>query len=229
MSRFLITGGSQGIGAAIVTHARNAGHDVVFTGRKQDAIDALSQKTGAHGISADVTSDADNARVVEFCRQQMGGVDVLVNNAGVGYIADLGSIDMAAMRSLFGTNVFGMVDLANRIVPSMIEQGTGDIINIASTSGTKGAKGYTAYAGSKWAVRGITQCWQAELRPHGIRVMCVLPSEVQTSWMGRTGRNNPNKLYARDIAATIFSALEMPRNVLWPEVPVFANNPWKED
>jgi 3-oxoacyl-[acyl-carrier protein] reductase len=229
MSRFLITGGSQGIGAAIVAHARNAGHDVVYTGRKQEAIDALSQKTGAHGIAADVSSDADNARVVEFCRQQMGGVDVLVNNAGVGYIADLGSIDMAAMRSLFGTNVFGMVDLANRIVPSMIEQDTGDIINIASTSGTKGAKGYTAYAGSKWAVRGITQCWQAELRPHGIRVMCVLPSEVQTNWMGRTGRNNPNKLYARDIAATIFSALEMPRNVLWPEVPVFANNPWKED
>ena len=227
--RFLITGGSQGIGAAIVAHARNAGHNVVFTGRKQDAIDALSQKTGAHGIAADVSSDTDNARVAEFCRKQMGGVDVLVNNAGVGYIADLGTIDMAAMRSLFATNVFGMVDLANRIVPSMIEQGTGDIINIASTSGTKGAKGYTAYAGSKWAVRGITQCWQAELRPHGIRVMCVLPSEVQTNWMGRTGRNNPNKLYARDIAATIFSALDMPRNVLWPELPVFANNPWKED
>ena len=226
--RFLITGGSQGIGAAIVTHARNAGHNVVFTGRKQDAIDALSQTTGAHGIAADVSNDADNARVAEFCRKQMGGVDVLINNAGVGYIADLGSIDIAAMRSLFGTNVFGMVDLANRVVPSMIEQFSGDIVNIASTSGTKGAKGYTAYAGSKWAVRGITQCWQAELRPHGIRVMCVLPSEVQTSWMGRTGRNNPNKLYARDIAATIFSALDMPRNVLWPEVAVFANNPWKE-
>ena len=226
--RFLITGGSQGIGAAIVTHARNAGHNVVFTGRKQDAIDALSQTTGAHGIAADVSNDADNARVAEFCRKQMGGVDVLINNAGVGYIADLGSIDIAAMRSLFGTNVFGMVDLANRVVPSMIEQGSGDIVNIASTSGTKGAKGYTAYAGSKWAVRGITQCWQAELRPHGIRVMCVLPSEVQTNWMGRTGRNNPNKLYARDIAATIFSALDMPRNVLWPEVAVFANNPWKE-
>jgi 3-oxoacyl-[acyl-carrier protein] reductase len=159
---------------------------------------------------------------------KMGGVDVLINNAGVGYIADVGSIDMDAMRSLFGTNVFGMVDIANRVVPGMITQGWGDIVNIASTSGTKGAKGYTAYAGSKWAVRGITQCWQAELRPQGIRVMCVLPSEVQTNWMGRTGRNNPNKLFARDIAATIFAALEMPRSVLWPELPVFANNPWKE-
>jgi 3-oxoacyl-[acyl-carrier protein] reductase len=227
--RFLITGGSQGIGAAIVAHARQAGHDVVFTGRKQDAIDEVGKKHGAHGIKADVNNDADNARVVAFCRTHMGGVDVLINNAGVGYIADVGSIDMDKLRSLFATNVFGMVDMANRVVPGMIEQGSGDIINIASTSGTKGAKGYTAYAGSKWAVRGITQCWQAELRPHGIRVMCLLPSEVQTNWMGRTGRNNPNKLYARDIAATIFAALDMPRNVLWPELPVFANNPWRED
>jgi 3-oxoacyl-[acyl-carrier protein] reductase len=227
--RFLITGGSQGIGAAIVAHARKAGHDVVFTGRKQEVIDEVGRQEGAHGIKADVASDADNARVVELCMAKMGGVDVLINNAGIGYIADVGAIDMNAMRSLFGINVFGMVDIANRVVPGMIKQGAGDIINIASTSGTKGAKGYTAYAGSKWAVRGITQCWQAELRPHGIRVMCVLPSEVQTNWMGRTGRNNPNKLYARDIAATIFAALDMPRNVLWPELPVFANNPWKED
>ena len=109
------------------------------------------------------------------------------------------------MRSLFGTNVFGMVDLTNRVVPVMKGQASGDIVNIASTSGTKGAKGATVYAGSKWAVRGISQCWQAELRPHGIRVMCILPSEVQTNWMGRTGRNNPNKLFAKDIAATIFA------------------------
>ena len=227
--RFLITGGSQGIGAAIVAHARKAGHDVVFTGRQQEAIDDVAKKEGAHGFKADIGNDADNARAVEFAIKKMGGVDVLINNAGVGYIADLGSIEMDRMRSLFATNVFGMVDMANRVVPGMIKQASGDIINIASTSGTKGAKGYTAYAGSKWAVRGITQCWQAELRPHGIRVMCLLPSEVQTNWMGRTGRNNPNKLYARDIAATIFAALDMPRNVLWPEVPVFANNPWKED
>jgi 3-oxoacyl-[acyl-carrier protein] reductase len=227
--RFLITGGSQGIGAAIVAHARKAGHDVVFTGRQQPAIDDVAKTSGAHGVKADVNNDADNARAVDFAIKTMGGVDVLINNAGVGYIADLGSIEMDRMRSLFATNVFGMVDMANRVVPGMIKQGSGDIVNIASTSGTKGAKGYTAYAGSKWAVRGITQCWQAELRPHGIRVVSILPSEVQTNWMGKTGRNNPNKLYAEDIAATIMAGLEMPRRVLWTELAVFANNPWKED
>ncbi|MYJ03046.1 MAG: SDR family NAD(P)-dependent oxidoreductase [Acidobacteria bacterium] len=93
----------------------------------------------------------------------------------------------------------------------------------------RGAAGGTVYAASKWAVRGISQCWQAELRPHGVHVISVLPSEVQTNWMGKTGRNNPNKLYAVDIARTIMSALEMHPRALWPELAIFANNPWKED
>ena len=130
---------------------------------------------------------------------------------------------------MFATNVFGLVDITNRVVSLMKAQASGDIVNIASTSGMKGAAGATAYAGSKWAVRGISQCWQAELRPLGIRVTCVCPSEVQTNFGGRTGRNNPNKLYAADIAATIMAAIDMPRRVLWPELAVFANNPWKED
>jgi 3-oxoacyl-[acyl-carrier protein] reductase len=227
--RFLVTGGSQGIGAAMVTLARKGGHDVVFTGRNETLIRQVADKTGAHGIRADVSADTDNARTVDECRKRMGGIDVLVNNAAFGSFGEIGELDVNAMRTLFATNVFGMVDITNRVVPLMKAKGDGDIVNIASTSGMKGAKGATTYAGSKWAVRGISQCWQAELRPHGIRVVCVCPSEVQTGWGGKVGRNNPNKLYADDIAATIMAALEMPRRALWPELAIFANNPWKED
>jgi 3-oxoacyl-[acyl-carrier protein] reductase len=227
--RFLITGGSQGIGAALVAAARSAGHTVVFTGRDAPAIEALAGATGAKGVAADVTSAEDNFRVMEECRDWMGGVDVLVNNAGYAYRAEIGALDVDAMRAMFETNVFGLVDVTNLVVPLMKAMGAGDIVNIASTSGMKGAASATAYAASKWAVRGISQCWQAELRPHGIRVTCVCPSEVQTNFGGRTGRNNPNKLYAQDIAATIMAALDQPRRVLWPELAVFATNPWKED
>lgn len=227
--RFLVTGGSQGIGAAIVTLARAAGHEVVFTGRNERLIEQVARETGAHGVRADVSVGAENAKAVAHCEERMGGVDVLINNAAFGYAAEIGALDVGAMRALFETNVFGMVDITNRVVPQMKRQGWGDIVNIASTSGMKGAKAATAYAGSKWAVRGISQCWQAELRPHGIRVVCVCPSEVQTTWGGRVGRNNPNKLYAEDIAATILAAVHMPRRVLWPELAIFANNPWKED
>jgi 3-oxoacyl-[acyl-carrier protein] reductase len=227
--RFLVTGGSQGIGAAVVEHARQAGHQVVFTGREDARLKDVAGRTGAHGMRADVGRPDDNANTLRACQDRMGGVDVLINNAGYAYRAEIGSIDLGEMRREFDTNVFGLVDLTNRVVPLMKAQGAGDIINIASTSGMKGAPGGTAYSGSKWAVRGISQCWQAELRPHGIRVVCLCPSEVQTNFGGRSGRNNPNKLYAEDIAATIMAALDMPRRALWPELAVFANNPWKED
>ena len=228
-SRFLITGGSQGIGAAIVELACKAGHTVVFTGRNGQLIEKVAQQTGAHGLRADVSVGDDNAVTVEACRERMGGIDVLVNNAGYAYRAEIGALDIDAMRRVFDTNVFGLVDITNRVVPMMKSQGLGDIVNIASTSGMKGAATGTPYGASKWAVRGISQCWQAELRPHGIRVTCVCPSEVQTNFGGRAGRNNPNKLYAEDIGETIMAALNMPRRALWPELAVFANNPWKED
>jgi 3-oxoacyl-[acyl-carrier protein] reductase len=227
--RFLVTGGSQGIGAAIVERARSAGHDVLFTGRNASLIEKVASETGAHGIVADVAIGEDNARTVTTCQERMGGIDVLINNAGYAYRGDIGALDIDAMRAMYDVNVFGLVDVTNRVVPLMKAQGHGDIINIASTSGMKGSAGSTSYSGSKWAVRGISQCWQAELRPQGIRVVCVCPSEVQTGFGGRTGRNNPNKLYAEDIADTIMAALNMPRRALWPELAVFANNPWKED
>jgi 3-oxoacyl-[acyl-carrier protein] reductase len=227
--RYLVTGGSQGIGAAIVELAREKGHQVVFTGRDRERIDAVARATGAYGIAADVASADDNARTVAACLERMDGVDVLVNNAGYPYRAEIGEIDLEAMRRMFEVNVFGLVDITNRLVPAMKERGDGDIINIASTSGMKGGVGGTAYGASKWAVRGISQSWQAELRPHGIRVVCICPSEVQTAFGGLTGRDNPNKLYAADMAATVMAALEMPRRALWPELAVFASNPWKND
>jgi 3-oxoacyl-[acyl-carrier protein] reductase len=202
---------------------------VVFTGRNQQLIDSVAGETGALGVNADVATAADNQRTVDACAEQMGGIDVLINNAAYGYRAEIGALDVEQMKAMFDTNVFGLVDLTNRVVPQMKARGSGDIVNIASTSGMKGAATATPYAASKWAVRGISQCWQAELRPHGIRVISLCPSEVQTNFGGRSGRNNPNKLYAVDIAETIMAALNMPPRALWPELAVFANNPWKED
>jgi 3-oxoacyl-[acyl-carrier protein] reductase len=226
--RFLVTGGSQGIGAAVVDRAREAGHQVVFTGRNEARIQEVASRTGAHGMTANVARGEENARTVEVSLERMGGIDVLVNNAGYPVRGEIGSLDMDAMRKMFDVNVFGMVDLTNRVAPLMKAQQLGDIFNIASTSGMKGGAGATAYSSSKWAVRGLTQCWQAELRPHGIRVVCIAPSEVQTDFEGKTGRNNPNKLFAGDIADTIMAQVAMPRRAFWPELAVFATNPWKE-
>src|SRR6476620_711465 len=113
--RFLITGGTQGIGAALVRLARQKNHPVMFTGRDARRLADVGAETGARGLQADVGVEADNARVVDECVAHMGGVDVLVNNAGVGYNAEIGSLEVTAVRRLFDTNVFGMVDLTNRL------------------------------------------------------------------------------------------------------------------
>ena len=227
--RWLVTGGSQGIGESVVEQARAAGHAVTFTGRDRSRVDALAARTGAHGVVADVTRADDNARTIDEASARMGGIDVLINNAGYAYRGEIGSLDVGRMREMFETNVFGLVDITNRVAPSMKAQGFGDIVNLASTSGMKGAAGGTSYSASKWAVRGITQCWQAELRPFNIRVTCICPSEVQTNFGGRAGRNNPNKLFAGDIAATILAGVALPQRVLWTELAIFATNSWKED
>jgi 3-oxoacyl-[acyl-carrier protein] reductase len=150
-ARFLITGGSQGIGAAIVQLACSAGHNVVFTGRNEQRIETIARKTGAYGLQASVSVGDDNARTVNVCTERMGGVDVLVNNAAYAYRAEIGALDVDRMKEMFDTNVFGLVDLTNRVVPQMKARNVGDIVNIASTSGMKGAATATPYAASKWA------------------------------------------------------------------------------
>ena len=230
----LVTGASAGIGAAFAEHLAARGYGLVLTARRADRLEAVAAGLRTRfGVTVRVQPAdlADPQAPRQLCDALAGGggIDVLVNNAGYAYRAEIGAIDVDRMRAMFETNVFGLVDLTNRVVPHLKAQAFGDIVNLASTSGMKGAPTATAYAGSKWAVRGISQCWQSELRPHNIRVTCICPSEVQTEFGGRAGRNNPNKLYASDIAATILAGVSLPQRVLWTELAIFATNPWKED
>ena len=237
----IVTGASRGIGAEIAKLFASEGSTVICAARTiregdhplegslEGTIADIKEAGGeATAVAVNISLTEECEKLVQDTRDIYGPADVLVNNAGYAYRAEIGELDLDAMRRMFNVNVFGLVDITNRVVPLMKERGEGDIVNIASTSGMKGGAGGTSYGASKWALRGITQAWQAELRPQGIRATCVCPSEVQTDFDGKTGRSNPNKLFAPDIAATIMAAVDMPRRVLWPELAVFAANPWKE-
>ena len=110
----------------MVELACGAGHQVVFTGRNEQFIETIARKTGAYGLQADVSVGDDNARTINICTKRMGGVDVLVNNAAYAYRAEIGSLDVDRMKEMFDTNVFGLVDLTNRVVPLMKARGQGD-------------------------------------------------------------------------------------------------------
>ena len=108
-------------------------------------------------------------------------------------------------QRMFDLNATSVVNTVKAVVPGMIERKAGNIINVAAAASARGQPNMAAYGVAKNAVVRLTESMAAELRPHGIRVICICPSEVQTNWMGKSGRNNPNKLYADDIAATIMA------------------------
>jgi 3-oxoacyl-[acyl-carrier protein] reductase len=159
----------------------------------------------------------------------MKGLNVLINNAGYGYFASLTHIDAAAFRKLLDTNVTGAMLAGRECAKHFIEEEYGNIINIASTSALRGHQMGTAYSTSKWALRGMTECWRDELRQYNIRVMMVHPSEVQTNFVINSGRPereyNETKLIADDVAHLIVSMLEMRDAGFITEAAIWSTNP----
>lgn len=227
--RALVTGGSSGIGKAIAKALRERGAVVAINGRDQGALDAAAQECGAAGIQGDVGVEADAERMVETFVEQAGGIDILINNAGFGRFATLLETTAEDMESVWRTNVLGAFMVGRAAARHMVEQRSGVIVNIASTAALKGFGRGSAYASSKFALRGMTECWRDELRRHDVRVLLCNPSEVLTDFSRRAGGSqepSPKKLIPEDIAAAIVGALEVDPRGFVPEFSVFATNPF---
>ena len=226
----LVTGGSSGIGKETAKQFVDKGATVVITGRDIHKLELVSKEIGALPLHFDI-SDLKTipAKAKEALSLLNGKIDVLVNNAGIGVFPELGEVTEADLLTVYNTNVFGLTLLTQELLPTFKTQQAGTIINIGSTASQKGFARGTVYAASKFAVRGITQCWQAELRKDNIRVCLVNPSEVTTAFAaaGRAEREEENnKLAPADIAHTILSVVEMRDKGFTPEVTVWATNPF---
>jgi 3-oxoacyl-[acyl-carrier protein] reductase len=228
-AKVLITGGSSGLGYETAKLLVLAGAQVAICGRKEDTIQKAANEIGAIPLVADVSIEADVVRVVAEVIKQLGGYNVLINNAGFGHFAPLVDTELADMQRVFATNVFGAMLCARESARYFSQQLSGNIINISSTAGRAGFAMGTAYSASKFAVSSMTECWRAELRKYNIRVMQVNPSEVQTSFLPNSGRElrpyNDSKLQSIEIAHTIVSMLEMNDRGFITEATVFATNP----
>jgi len=225
----LVTGGSNGIGLAIARRLIEAGAKVAITGRDKQRLAEASKATGAHPIHADVGKEADVLRSYHELFQTFDHLDILVNNAGFGVIKPLVEMDLASFEHVFATNVRGAMLMAREAAKHFIERKSGNIVNIGSTAAVRGAAKGTAYYGSKFALRGMTECWRAELRQHNIRVILVNPSEVLTDFYATAGlaqhKDNPTKLRGDEIAHAVQAALEMDDRGFTIELTVFATNP----
>jgi 3-oxoacyl-[acyl-carrier protein] reductase len=228
-SVILVTGGSSGIGKATSILLTRLGARVCITGLDREKLHNVAREIGADPIHADVSKDQDIQRTFDFIREKYGKLDVLINNAGIGIHQPIEQLERKDFERIFQTNVFGVAMMSKKAAELFSLQGYGTIINIGSTSGLNGYKTGSVYSASKFALRGLTQCLQAELRPKNIRVILVNPSEVPTAF-GAEDRmerpNQPKKLTSAEIAHTIVSAISMDNRGMIPEVTVWATNPW---
>ncbi|MEN8008332.1 MAG: SDR family oxidoreductase [Candidatus Krumholzibacteriota bacterium] len=228
-AKALITGGSEGIGYGIAEALAAKGAHVAVMGRDQEKLHEAVEKLGVKGIQGDVSVEEEAQAAVSQFVTEFGGIDILVNNAGFGYFAPLVDLDREEFEAVFATNVTGAMLMGREAARHFVKQESGTIINISSTSGLSGGRTSSAYSGSKFALRGMTECWRAELRPHNVRVMLVNPSEVQTPFFAKVGVQqelSPKKLRPQEIAAAIVGALEIDDRGFIPEFSVFATNPF---
>lgn len=224
----LVTGGSSGIGQGIAEALIAAGAKVAITGRDKDRLDAAAKSLGAVAIHADVSKEADVLRTMQEAVAKLGHLDILINNAGVGAFKPLVEMDLASFERVMATNVTGAMLMGREAAKYFAGRKKGHIVNIGSTASHRGAPNGTAYYASKFALRGMTECWRAELRKHNIRVMLVNPSEVITNFGTTAGiaqKVNDSKLRASDIAHAVRGVLEMDDRGFTTEVTVFATNP----
>jgi 3-oxoacyl-[acyl-carrier protein] reductase len=224
----LITGGASGIGRAAAKVLAQAGARVAITGRDPERLAEAARSLGVVGIQADVANEADVLRTFREVKEKLGDLDVLINNAGFGVLKELIDMDRASFDAVFATNVTGVMLMSREAAKLFKERKRGNLINISSTASLRGAPKGTAYYGSKFALRGMTECWRAELRKYNVRVFLINPSEVITDFARRAGfpqKDHPSKLQSEDIAHMIKAVLEMNDRGFTPELSVFATNP----
>jgi NAD(P)-dependent dehydrogenase (short-subunit alcohol dehydrogenase family) len=188
MTRWLVTGCSTGIGREIARAALEAGHSVVVTARRRETVADFVDTFGdrAVAVALDVTDKDQIAAAVAAADDAFGGIDVLVNNAGYGYMSAVEEGDDAEVRKLFDTNYFGVVDTIKAVLPAMRARKSGHIVNISSMTGLVANPPNAYYSSTKFALEALTEALAQEVKPLGIKVTAIEPGAFRTDWARRS-------------------------------------------
>jgi len=184
------------MGRDIALEALSRGYRVVLTARKPESVADLHARFPATSAVAalDVTDRSQVERAIDLANRRFGRIDVLVNNAGYGYLSSIEEGDEAEVRAMFETNFWGLLAVTRAVIPQMRERRSGRIIQNSSQAGLMSFPGTAYYSTSKWAVEALSEGLSRELAPFGIRVSAVEAGPVRTDWAGRSMRRNPPRI-----------------------------------
>ncbi|MGA2478908.1 MAG: SDR family oxidoreductase [Spirochaetia bacterium] len=221
----LVTGAGRGIGRAISLSLADAGARMFLTARSADQLEDTAREIRARGreveiLPADVSREKDVASVFETLQKRFGRLDVLVNNAGQGFVGPLAELPVSALDTMMAVNVRGVFLFCQKAMQMMIPARSGYIVNIASVAGVKAYVLQSAYAASKHAVMGITKGLAAEAQPHGIRVSVVLPGAVDTTLMDalRPDLDKAALMRPQDVADAVLFLLSLSETAAVDEI-----------
>ena len=232
----LVTGASSGIGEATAVALAEAGAAVAIGARRKDRLDALAARLSDGGtavlqLELDVTDEQACADAVGRTREELGGLDVLVNNAGVMLLGTIVGAGTEGWRRMINTNVLGVMYMTHAAIEGMVEQGSGDIVNMSSVAGRVARRGSGVYNASKWAVNAFSESLRQEVTGMGVRVSLVEPGAVTTELTdhitqpeakaaAETMYTSMQALQADDIARAVVYVVTRPPHVAINEVLV---------
>ncbi len=200
MPVWFITGCSTGFGRELAMHLLERGYTTVVTARNPDDVRDLAKVRNALVLKLDVTDQDQIDKAVKTAEEKLGRIDVLVNNAGIGYFAAVEESEEEQVRRMFDINVFGLSRMIQAVLPGMRKQRKGFIVNFSSIGGLCSFPALGFYNATKFAVEGLSEALWQEVEPLGIKVMLVEPSGFRTDWAGRSA--NESKQLIVDYAAT---------------------------
>ncbi|MCC6511705.1 MAG: oxidoreductase [Pirellulaceae bacterium] len=208
---WFITGCSTGFGRQIASHVLELGYRTVVTSRNPEDVQDLAELGNALILKLDVTDRAQAEASVKAAEEHYGSIDVLVNNAGIGYFAAVEESDEDEVRKMFEVNVFGLCRMVHVVLPGMRKRGHGHIVNLSSIAGLRSFPALGYYNATKFAVEGLSEALWQEVEPLGIKVTLVEPSGFRTDWAGRSA--NETKHPIEDYADTAHKNLRQLRAI----------------
>jgi NAD(P)-dependent dehydrogenase (short-subunit alcohol dehydrogenase family) len=219
MPSALVTGGSSGIGFAIARMLRDEGYELTLASRTRERIEAAAAELGALAVAANMGSEEDCIRAVAEHRERYGGMDVLVNSAGIGIAGTVESLQTKHIDLQLGVNLRGLLIVTREAIP-LLKESRGWVFNLASIAGTAPTPGLTVYGATKAAVIALTRSQNLELEEAGVRAIALCPGFVDTAMAAWSGLQPEEMIRPEDCAEIVRMCLRLSPHARIPQVVV---------